>query len=86
MGRSFFFPELCATLIQYFPSEPLYVFTEFILTQYLIFQAHAMRCCAYALPGEPGQKNGVKLEEMVRNTPTGYELVANFPFEDELLA
>lgn len=36
--------------------------------------------------GEPGQKNGVKLEEMVRITPTGYELVAHFPFEDELLA
>ena len=35
--------------------------------------------------GEPGQKNGVKLEEMVRITPTGYELVAHFPFEDELL-
>ena len=36
--------------------------------------------------GEPGQKNGVKLEEMVRITASGYELVANFPFEDELLA
>jgi len=36
--------------------------------------------------GEPGQKNGVKLEEMVRITPSGYELVAHFPFEDELLA
>lgn len=36
--------------------------------------------------GEPGQKNGVKLEEMVCITSTGYELVANFPFEEELLA
>ena len=36
--------------------------------------------------GEPGQKNDVKLKEMVRITPKGYELVANFPFEDELLA
>ena len=36
--------------------------------------------------GELGQKNGVKLEEMVRITPTGTELIAKFPFEDELLA
>lgn len=36
--------------------------------------------------GEPGQNNGVKLEEMVRITGNGYEHVANFPFEDELLA
>lgn len=35
--------------------------------------------------GEPGQKNGVKLEEMARITETGYELIAHFPFEDELL-
>jgi len=35
--------------------------------------------------GEPGEKNGVKLEEMVCITPTGYELMAHFPFEEELL-
>ena len=35
--------------------------------------------------GEPGQKNSVQLEEIVRVTSTGYELVANFPFEEELL-
>ncbi|MBT6204335.1 MAG: aminopeptidase P family protein [Rhodospirillaceae bacterium] len=35
---------------------------------------------------EAGTKNGVKLEEMVRITATGTELVAAYPFEDELLA
>ena len=36
--------------------------------------------------GEPGAKEGVKLEEMVRITETGTELIAEFPFEEELLA
>ena len=36
--------------------------------------------------GEPGRKNGVKLEEMVRITESGTDLIAKFPFEDELLA
>lgn len=35
--------------------------------------------------GERGGKEGVKLEEMVRITDTGYELVANYPFEKALL-
>jgi Xaa-Pro aminopeptidase len=35
--------------------------------------------------GETGAREGVKLEEMVRITETGCELVANYPFEDELL-
>ena len=35
--------------------------------------------------GEPGGKQGVKLEEMVRITERGTELVAEFPFEDELV-
>ena len=35
--------------------------------------------------GEPGAGEGVKLEEMVRITETGAELIAEFPFEDELL-
>ena len=35
--------------------------------------------------GEPGGAEGVKLEEMVRITETGTELVAVFPFEEELL-
>ena len=36
--------------------------------------------------GEKGAKEGVKLEEMVRITETGSELVAKFPFEKELLS
>jgi len=35
--------------------------------------------------GERGAKEGVKLEEMVRITEDGSELVARFPFEKELL-
>ena len=35
--------------------------------------------------GETGAREGVKLEEMVRLTETGCELVANYPFEDEVL-
>lgn len=35
--------------------------------------------------GEYGGLAGVKLEEMVRITAAGGELVANFPFEYELL-
>ena len=35
--------------------------------------------------GEPGAKNGVKLEEMVRITESGTELIATFPFEEDLL-
>jgi len=31
--------------------------------------------------GETGGREGVKLEEMVRTTETGCELVANYPFE-----
>lgn len=35
--------------------------------------------------GEVGAAEGVKLEEMVRITDSGCELVANYPFEDTLL-
>lgn len=35
--------------------------------------------------GECGAREGVKLEEMVRITETDCALIANFPFEDELL-
>jgi Xaa-Pro dipeptidase len=35
--------------------------------------------------GECGSNEGVKLEEMVRITKTGREVIAKFPFEDELL-
>ena len=36
--------------------------------------------------GERGAKEGVKLEEMVRITEEGCELVARFPFEQSLLS
>ncbi len=36
--------------------------------------------------GEPGGHEGVKLEEMVRITDSGCELIGRFPFEAELLA
>ena len=35
--------------------------------------------------GEVGQSHGVKLEQMVRVTETGCEVIADFPYEDELL-
>ena len=35
--------------------------------------------------GGIGAQEGVKLEEMVRITETGCELVANYPFEDALI-
>ena len=35
--------------------------------------------------GQSGVSEGVKLEEMVRITNSGSELVARFPFEDDLL-
>ena len=45
-----------------------------------------MTICVESYIGEPGGHEGVKLEEMVRITDTGCELVGEFPFEDELLA
>jgi len=36
--------------------------------------------------GERGAKEGVKLEEMVRITENGCQLVARFPFEQSLLS
>ncbi|MGH1481553.1 MAG: hypothetical protein ACRBM6_22950 [Geminicoccales bacterium] len=36
--------------------------------------------------GQRGAKEGVKLDEMVRITESGCELVARCPFEDILLA
>lgn len=44
-----------------------------------------MTVCVESYIGEPGGHEGVKLEEMVRITETGYELIGEFPFEDELL-
>ncbi|WP_419904975.1 M24 family metallopeptidase [Kiloniella sp.] len=36
--------------------------------------------------GESGRSHGVKLEQMVRITETGTEIIADFPYEDELLS
>ena len=36
--------------------------------------------------GAEGGVEGVKLEEQVLVTETGYELLSRFPFEDDLLA
>ncbi len=44
-----------------------------------------MTVCVESYIGERGGHEGVKLEQMVRITDTGCELVADFPFEDELL-
>ncbi len=45
-----------------------------------------MTICVESYIGERGGHEGVKLEEMVRITETGCELVGVFPFEDELLS
>ena len=45
-----------------------------------------MTVCVESYIGEPGGHEGVKLEEMVRITETGCELISDFPFEDDLLA
>ena len=44
-----------------------------------------MTICAESYIGERGGHEGAKLEQMVRITETGSELIASFPFEDELL-
>ena len=44
-----------------------------------------MTICVESYIGERGGHEGVKLEEMVRITDAGCELVGQFPFEDELL-
>ncbi len=45
-----------------------------------------MTVCVESYIGELGGHEGVKLEEMVRITESGCELVGRFPFEEELLA
>lgn len=44
-----------------------------------------MTVCIESYIGEKGGREGVKLEEMVRITKTGVELIARFPFEDTML-
>ena len=36
--------------------------------------------------GELSGHEGIKLEEMIRSTDSGCELIGRFPFEEELLA
>lgn len=45
-----------------------------------------MILCVESYIGEVDGKEGVKLEEQVRITEQGYELMSQFPFEEELLA
>ena len=44
-----------------------------------------MTVCIESYIGERGGHEGVKLEQMVRITETGSELIADFPFEEDLL-
>ena len=44
-----------------------------------------MTLCVESYMGEVGGREGVKLEQQVLITETGYELLSTFPFEEELL-
>ena len=44
-----------------------------------------MTTCVESYIGDLGGHEGVELEEMVRITESGCELVGRFPFEEELL-
>lgn len=44
-----------------------------------------MAICIESYIGENGGREGVKLEQMVQLTETGYHLVSDFPFESDLL-
>ncbi len=48
------------------------------------FQA-GMVLCIESYVGAKGERDGVKLEEQILVTETGYELLTSFPFEDNLL-
>ena len=41
--------------------------------------------CVESYMGEVGGREGVKLEQQVLITETGYELLSTFPFDEELL-
>lgn len=49
-----------------------------------IFQA-GMVLCIESYVGAIGERDGVKLEEQVLVTETGYELLTSYPFEEDLL-
>jgi Xaa-Pro dipeptidase len=44
-----------------------------------------MTICVESYIGERGGREGVKLEQMMRVTENGYELISDFPFEETLL-
>ena len=44
-----------------------------------------MTLCVESYVGEPGGPDGVKLEEQILVTETGYRLLSDFPFEESLL-
>ena len=45
----------------------------------------AMTICVESYIGEEGGREGVKLEQQVLITENGYELLSNFPFEENLI-
>lgn len=45
-----------------------------------------MTICVESFMGAVGERDGVKLEQQILVTETGYELLTQFPFEEELLA
>ncbi|HCH24825.1 MAG TPA: aminopeptidase [Oceanospirillaceae bacterium] len=44
-----------------------------------------MVVCVESFSGAPGEKEGVKLENQVRVTASGYELMSDYAFDDDLL-
>jgi Xaa-Pro aminopeptidase len=44
-----------------------------------------MVMCIESYIGAQGERDGVKLEQQVLVTPTGYQLLTNYPFEEELM-
>jgi len=49
-----------------------------------VFEA-GMVLCIESYIGAVGERDGVKLEQQVLVTDSGYELLTNYPFEEELL-
>ncbi|MGI9391132.1 MAG: M24 family metallopeptidase [Boseongicola sp.] len=67
-----------------YPQVPLIQFWE--RTGYDGVFEENMTISVESYVGEKGGSNGVKLEQMVRVTETGWESIADFPYEDELLS
>jgi Xaa-Pro dipeptidase len=44
-----------------------------------------MVICVESYMGAPGERDGIKLEQQVRVTESGYELMSHFPLEESLL-